>query len=162
VARISTGCATTGGGVKSALGGDWRCFAIPPPDKEALLRLIIRILVSAVGLAVAAALVDGISVGPGTDAERALTLLGVAVIFGLVNGIVGPILRFLTCPLVILTLGLFLLVVNALLLLLTEWIAEQFDLAFQVDGFWAAVLGALIISVVSFLINVVLPDKYET
>jgi putative membrane protein len=134
----------------------------PATGQGGPLRLIIRILVSAVGLGVAAALVDGISVGPGTDAERALTLLGVAVIFGLVNGIVGPILRFLTCPLVILTLGLFLLVVNALLLLLTEWIAEQFDLAFQVDGFWAAVLGALIISVVSFLINVVLPDKYET
>jgi putative membrane protein len=51
--------------------------------------------------------------------------------------------------------------VNALLLLLTEWIANQFDLAFHVDGFWSAVLGALIISVVSFLINIVLPDRYE-
>jgi putative membrane protein len=125
------------------------------------VRLIVRLLVSAVALAVAAALVDGISVGPGTDLERMLTLLGVAVIFGLVNAIVGPILRLLTCPLVILTLGLFLLVVNALLLLLTEWIADQFDLAFQVDGFWSAVVGALIVSVVSFLINIVLPDKYE-
>ena len=125
------------------------------------MRLIVRLLVSAVALAVAAALVDGISVGPGTDLERMLTLLGVAVIFGLVNAIVGPILRLLTCPLVILTLGLFLLVVNALLLLLTEWIADQFDLAFQVDGFWSAVVGALIVSVVSFLINIVLPDKYE-
>ena len=124
------------------------------------MRLIVRLLVSAVALAVAAALVDGISVGPGTDLERMLTLLGVAVIFGLVNAIVGPILRLLTCPLVILTLGLFLLVVNALLLL-TEWIADQFDLAFQVDGFWSAVVGALIVSVVSFLINIVLPDKYE-
>ena len=125
------------------------------------MRLIVRLLVSAVALAVAAALVDGISVGPGTDLERTLTLLGVAVIFGLVNAIVGPILRLLTFPLVILTLGLFLMVVNALLLLLTEWIADQFDLAFQVDGFWSAVLGALIVSVVSFLINVVLPDRYE-
>lgn len=125
------------------------------------MRLIVRLLVSAVALAVAAALLDGISVGPGTDLERTLTLLGVAVIFGLVNAIVGPILRLLTCPLVILTLGLFLLVVNALLLLLTEWIADQFDLAFRVDGFWSAVLGALIVSVVSFLINIVLPDKYE-
>ena len=125
------------------------------------MRLIIRLLVSAVALAVAAALVDGISVGPGTDLERTLTLLGVAVIFGLVNAFVGPILRLLTCPLVVLTLGLFLLVVNALLLLLTEWIANQFDLAFHVDGFWPALVGALIISIVSFLINIVLPDKYE-
>ena len=123
------------------------------------MRLIVRLLASAVALAVAAWLVDGISIGPGT--ERALTLLGVAVIFGLVNAIVRPIARLLSLPLVILTLGLFLLVLNALLLLLTEWIAEQFDLAFQVDGFWSAFLGALVITIVSFLINVVLPDEYE-
>ena len=125
------------------------------------MRLIIRLLASAVALAVAAWLVDGISVGPGTDRERALTMLGVAIIFGLVNAIVRPILRLLTLPLVVLTLGLFLLVLNALMLLLTEWIAEQFDLAFQVDGFWSALLGGLIVTVVSFLINIVLPDKYE-
>ena len=125
------------------------------------MRLIVRLLASAVALAVAAWLVDGISVGPGTDTERALTLLGVAVIFGLVNAIIRPILRLLTLPLVVLTLGLFLLVLNALMLLLTEWIAEQFDLAFQVDGFWPALLGALVITVVSFLINIVLPDEYE-
>ena len=125
------------------------------------MRLLVRLLASAVALAVAAGLVDGISVGPGTDRERALTLLGVAIIFGLVNAIVRPILRLLTLPLVVLTLGLFLLVLNALMLLLTEWIAKQFDLAFQVDGFWSALLGGLIITVVSFLINIVLPDKYE-
>ena len=125
------------------------------------MRLIVRLLATAVALAVAAWLVDGISVGPGTDTERALTLLGVAIIFGLVNAIVRPVLRLLTLPLVVLTLGLFLLVLNALMLLLTEWIAEQFDLAFQVDGFWSALLGALIITIVSFLINIVLPDKYE-
>jgi putative membrane protein len=125
------------------------------------VRLIVRLLASAIALAVAAWLVDGISVGPGTDTERALTLLGVAIIFGLVNAIIRPILRLLTLPLVVLTLGLFLLVLNALMLLLTEWIAEQFDLAFQVDGFWSALLGALVITVVSFLINIVMPDKYE-
>jgi putative membrane protein len=125
------------------------------------VRLIVRLLASAVALAVAAGLVDGISVGPGTNRERALTLLGVAIIFGLVNAIIRPILRLLTLPPMVLTLGLFLLVLNALMLLLTEWIAEQFDLAFQVDGFWSALLGALIITVVSFLINIVVPDKYE-
>lgn len=125
------------------------------------MKLIVRLLASAVALAVAAALVDGITVGPGTTSERVLTLLGVAIIFGLVNAIVRPILRLLTLPLVVLTLGLFLLVLNALMLLLTEWIAERFDLAFQVDGFWPALLGALIITVVSFLINIVLPDEYE-
>jgi putative membrane protein len=125
------------------------------------VRLLVRLLASAVALAVAAGLVDGISVGPGTDRERVLTLLGVAIIFGLVNAFVRPILRLLTLPLVVLTLGLFLLVLNALMLLLTEWIAKQFDLAFQVDGFWSAVLGALIVTIVSFLISIVLPDKYE-
>jgi putative membrane protein len=125
------------------------------------VRLIVRLLASGIALAVAAGLLDGISVGPGTTTERVLTLLAVAVIFGLVNAIVRPIVRLFTFPLFIITLGLFTFVVNALMLLLTVWIGDQFDLAFEVDGFWAALLGALVISVVSFLINLVLPDKYE-
>jgi putative membrane protein len=122
---------------------------------------IVRLLVGAVALAVAAGLIDGISVGPGTDQKRILTLLAVAVIFGLVNAIVRPIVRLFTFPLFILTLGLFTFVVNALMLLLTAWIGDQFDLAFEVDGFWSALLGAVVISVVGFLINLVLPDRYE-
>jgi putative membrane protein len=125
------------------------------------VRLIVRLLAGAAALAVAAWLIDGISVGPGTTGERTLTLLAVAVIFGLVNAIVRPIVRLLTLPLFIITLGLFTFIVNALMLMLTAWIGDQFDLAFQVDGFVAALLGALVISVVSFLINLVLPDKYE-
>jgi putative membrane protein len=125
------------------------------------MRLIVRILAGAVALAAAAWLIDGISVGPGTTDERALTLLAVAVIFGLVNTIVRPIARLISLPLLILTLGLFTFVVNALLLLLSAWISEQFDLAFEVDGFWSALLGALVISVITFLINVLLPDRYE-
>jgi putative membrane protein len=125
------------------------------------VRLLVRLVAGAVALGVAAWLIDGISVGPGTTSERALTLLAVAVIFGLVNAIVRPIVRLISLPLFILTLGLFTFVVNALMLLLTAWIGDQFDLAFEVDGFWSALLGALVISVVSFLINVVLPDRYE-
>jgi putative membrane protein len=125
------------------------------------VRLIVRLLAGAAALAVAAGLIDGIWVGPGTTTERVLTLLAVAVIFGLVNAIVRPIVRLFTFPLFIITLGLFTFVVNALMLLLTAWIGDQFDLAFEVDGFWAALLGALVVSVVSFLINLVLPDKYE-
>ena len=125
------------------------------------MRFIVRVLAGAVALAVAAWLIDGISVGPGTSNEKALTLLGVAVIFGLVNAIVRPIARLLSIPLLILTLGLFTFVVNALMLLLTAWIADQFNLAFEVDGFWAALLGAVVISVVTFVINVILPDRYE-
>ena len=125
------------------------------------MRLIVRILAGAVALAVAAGLIEGISVGPGTDSERVLTLLAVAVIFGLVNAIVRPIARLISIPLLILTLGLFTFVVNALMLMLTAWIGDQFDLRFEVDGFWSALLGALVISVVTFVINVILPDRYE-
>ena len=125
------------------------------------MRLIVRLLAGAVALAVAAGLIEGISVGPGTTGERVVTLLLVAVIFGLVNAIVRPIVRLISLPLFILTLGLFTFVVNALMLLLTAWIGDQFDLAFEVDGFWAALLGALVISVVSFVLNLLLPDKYE-
>jgi putative membrane protein len=110
---------------------------------------------------VAAWLIDGISIGPGTTSERTFTLVLVAVIFGLVNMIVRPIARLISIPLLLLTLGLFTFVVNALMLLLTAWIADQFDLAFEVDGFWSALLGALVISVVTFVLNVLLPDKYE-
>ena len=125
------------------------------------MRFIVRVLAGAVALAVAAWLVGGISVGPGTSSEKALTLLGVAVIFGLVNAFVRPIVRLISIPLFILTLGLFTFVVNALMLLLTAWISDQFNLAFKVDGFWSALLGALVISVVTFLINVLLPERYE-
>ena len=125
------------------------------------MRLIVRLLAGAVALAAAAGLIEGISVGPGTTSERVLVLLAVAVIFGLVNAIVRPIVRLISLPLFILTLGLFTFVVNALMLLLTAWIGDLFDLAFEVDGFWAALLGALVISVVTFLINVLLPDRYE-
>ena len=125
------------------------------------MRFIVRVLAGAVALAAAAWLIGGISFGPGTTSETALILLAVAVIFGLVNAIVRPIARLLSIPLLILTLGLFTFVVNALMLLLTAWIASQFDLAFEVDGFWSALLGAVVISVVTFVINVLLPDRYE-
>ena len=125
------------------------------------MRLLVRLLAGAVALAVAAGLIEGISVGPGTTGERVLTLIAVAVIFGLVNAIVRPIVRLISLPLFVLTLGLFTFVVNALMLLLTAWIGDQFDLAFEVDGFWSALLGALVISVVTFAINILLPDKYE-
>jgi putative membrane protein len=125
------------------------------------VRFLVRVLAGALALAAAAWLIDGISVGPGTTGERLLTLLAVAVIFGLVNAIVRPIARLISLPLLILTLGLFTFVVNALMLLLTAWIGSWFDLTFEVDGFWSAILGALVISVVTFGINVLLPDKYE-
>lgn len=87
-----------------------------------------------------------------------MTLLLVALVFGVVNFLVKPLVKLLTLPLFVLTLGLFTLVVNALMLMLTSWLAERMALGFHVEGFWTAVLGGLIISVVSWALNVVLPD----
>jgi putative membrane protein len=132
------------------------------PGDGIVVRILVRILVNAAALAAAAALVDGIALGQGTTEERVLSLLAVAVVFGLVNAIIRPIVRLLTLPLFILTLGLFTFVVNALMLLLTSWLSRQLDLVFEVDGFIPALLGALVITVVSFLANVLLPDRYES
>ncbi|TWD82937.1 putative membrane protein [Kribbella amoyensis] len=126
------------------------------------MRFLVRILVNAVALGVAAWLLDGISISGSTDTRRALTLLAVAAIFGIVNAIVKPLALLLSLPFIVLTLGLLIFVINALMLLLTSWISDLLDLDFHVDGFWTAVVGALIITVVSWLANVLLPDKLET
>ena len=86
----------------------------------------------------------------------------VALIFGVLNAIIKPLFALFTAPLILLTLGLFLIVINACMLLLTSWLAGLFNLGWQVDGFWTAVLGAIIISIVSFLLNVFLPDPDDS
>ena len=123
--------------------------------------LIIRLLANAVALAVASWLVAGITLQGATTGKRILTLLIVAAIFGVVNAIVKPVVKLLSLPLLILTLGLLTFVINALMLWLTSWITGKLDVQFHVDGFWSALLGALIITVVGMIINIVLPDKAE-
>ena len=125
------------------------------------MRILVRIVVNALAVAAADTMVDGIRVGSGTVGQRVVVLLGVAVVFGLINAVISPVVRLLTLPLTVLTLGLFTFVVDAFMLMLTAWVSERLDLAFQVDGFVAALLGALVISVVGFLINLVLPERYE-
>ncbi|MFF2504372.1 phage holin family protein [Streptomyces sp. NPDC058067] len=120
---------------------------------------VVKTIANAGALAVAVWVLDKITLTGDSTGKKAGTLLVVALIFGLVNFLVKPILKVLTFPLFILTLGLITLVVNALMLLLTSWVADQLDLSFHVDGFWTAVLGGLIISVVSWALNVVLPDE---
>jgi putative membrane protein len=120
--------------------------------------LIVRLLVNAVALWIATLVVDGINVDASTTSGEVLTILAVAALFGVVNLFVKPIVKLLSLPLYILTLGLFTFVVNALMLLLTSWVAGLLGVPFDVDGFWNAVLGALVISVVSWLLNVLLPD----
>ncbi len=120
---------------------------------------ILRFLASAAALAVATFVLNGITIDAATTEKKIVVLLCVALIFGLINAAIKPIFRFVTFPLVLLTLGLFLLVINALLLLLTSWVAGRFDLGWQVDGFWTAFLGSVIISVVSFVIGIFLPGR---
>ncbi|MFB7300121.1 phage holin family protein [Streptomyces rubiginosohelvolus] len=120
---------------------------------------VVKTIANAGALAVAIWLIDNITLEGGSTGRKALTLILVALIFGLVNSLVKPVVQLLTFPLFILTLGLITLVVNALMLLLTSWLAGVVDLSFHVEGFWTAVLGGLIISVVSWALNVVLPDE---
>ena len=123
--------------------------------------LIIRIAVTAIALWVATALVDGIEVSGEGPVANALTLLGMAVIFGLVNAVLKPLIKILGCFLYVLTLGLIALVVNALLFLLTDWIAGLLGLPFRVDGFWDGFWGAIIVSVVGWAINLAIPDRRD-
>ena len=120
--------------------------------------LFLRILVNAVGLWVATKLVSGIQLTTETTGQTIITLLVVALIFGVINAVIKPIVQFFTLPLFILTLGLITLLINGVMLLLTSTLSSQFDLGFHVTGLWAAVLGALVVSVVSFTLNLVLSD----
>lgn len=120
---------------------------------------VVKTIANAGALAVAIWLIGNITLEGGSTGRKALTLILVALIFGLVNFLVKPVVQLLTFPLFILTLGLITLVVNALMLMLTSWLVSVFDLSFHVEGFWTAVLGGLIISVVSWALNVVLPDE---
>jgi putative membrane protein len=114
---------------------------------------LISWIINGLALAAAAYLVPGITV---VGEPVWATLAVMAIIFGLANALIRPFLKLLTCPLIILTLGLFTLVINGFMLWLSSWIAGQFGVGFEVDGFWAAFLGALVVSVVSFFLNLIL------
>ncbi|MFF8843518.1 phage holin family protein [Streptomyces sp. NPDC015127] len=124
-----------------------------------MMNFLVKTIANAGALLVAIWLLQDITLTGDSTGKKAWTLILVALIFGLVNFLVKPVVKLLTLPLFILTLGLITLVINALMLLLTSWLADQFELNFHVEGFWTAVLGGLIISVVSWALNVVLPDK---
>ncbi|HEY2791368.1 MAG TPA: phage holin family protein [Micromonosporaceae bacterium] len=123
------------------------------------MRFLIRVVVTAVALWVATLLVSGITVNGGGAVKDTWTLLVVALIFGLVNAVLKPIVKVLGCFLYIVTLGLIGLVVNALLFELVSWLAGKLDLPFHVDGFWSAFWGAIIVGVVGWAINLAIPDR---
>ena len=117
---------------------------------------LLKLIINAVALLITAHIIPGIhlgAAGPRPTTNDWITLLIVALIFGLVNAAIRPILVLLSLPLEIITLGLFIFVINAFMLLLTSWIAQGLGLGFRVDKFLAALLGALIISIVSFVLN---------
>lgn len=126
------------------------------------MNFVIKVAVNAVALWVAAYFVQGVHLADNSGAwtAKAVTIALVALVFGLVNAVIRPVAKLLSFPAIILTLGLFTFVVNAFMLQITEWIAKPLGLSFSIDHFfWDAVLAAVIITVVSWVLSVVLPDK---
>ena len=122
---------------------------------------LIRVVVNGVALWVAALVLPGVNLanGDSTWTNKALTVLFVALVFGVINAFIKPIATLLSLPFIVLTLGLFTLVVNAFMLQITEWICGWLNLDFTIDDFfWDAVLAAVVITFVSWVLNIVLPD----
>jgi putative membrane protein len=120
------------------------------------VKLIVRWIIGALAVAAAVWLVPGIRI----ESDSAWIVVAVmAVILGFVNAIIRPILAFLSCGFIVITLGLFMFVVNGLAFLIASWIAVNwFNLGFYVDGLWPAILGSIVVSVVTFLFSLVLAD----
>ncbi|CAM5786469.1 phage holin family protein [Cellulomonas persica] len=125
------------------------------------MSFVMRVIINGLAIWLATVLLsDGLTiVGADSTGEKILIIAFIALVFGIVNAVVKPIVQILSIPLYILTLGLFTLVVNALMLLLTAWITGFTDWGLEIEGFWWAVGGALIISIASFLLSVLLPGK---
>lgn len=124
--------------------------------------ILIRLAITALALWISTLLIPGITLSTDSVPKAVGTLVAVAVIFGLINAVLRPIIKIVGCAFYILTLGLIAIVVNGLLFLLTSWIAGELDLPFHVDDFWpSAVLGALLVGVVSWVLNALVPDKRD-
>lgn len=120
-------------------------------------RFLIRMIINGVALFAAISLVPGISL---QDPDP-VTYVWLALIFGILNALVKPILKLVTCPVILLTLGLFSLIINTALFYLTAWVGAQFGVGINIDNFLAAFLGALIVSVVSIVLNMVFKDELK-
>jgi putative membrane protein len=125
------------------------------------MRVVIRVLITAVALFVAAEVVPGIELHGHTTLSKIATLLVVALIFGVANVVIKPIVQTLGCVFYILTLGLFGLVVNGLMLWLTSWVAGKLNEPFHVTGFWPAFWGAIIVGLVSWPLSIVVVGRRE-
>ncbi len=121
-----------------------------------MTRLVLRWGINAIALWVAITFI------PGIHPQGAwVSVLGLALIFGFVNALFRPLLKFLTCPLIILTLGLFILLINTLLFWLSGVVGTYFGIGFTVDGFWPAFFGSLVVSLVSIVLTVLVKDELE-
>lgn len=124
------------------------------------MEFVFRVIANAVGIWLAAELISGITLATdGTWQNTLIVVAVIAVVFTLVNMIIRPIVKILTFPLYILTLGLFFLVVNALMLMLTSKVTESFDYGLHIESFWTAVIGSIVISVIATIVTAILPDR---
>ncbi len=121
-----------------------------------MTRFILRWVINAVAIFLAIRFVHGISLQNGWG-----SVIWLALIFGLVNAFLRPLLKLLTCPLIILTLGLFTLLINTFLFWLTGQIGQSFGIGITIDGFWPAFLGGLVVSVVSIVLSMILKDELK-
>jgi putative membrane protein len=130
------------------------------------MRFLVKVLINSVAIWLTSMLITGVEIVAGSDApqtsqpvlNRVIVIVVVAAIFTAVNAVVKPVVKVLALPLYLLTLGLFFLVVNALMLMLTSWISGYTSFGLTVDGFWTAVLAGLVISIISLVLSVILPD----
>lgn len=120
-------------------------------------KFILRLVINGFGLYAAVALIPGIV----PQSPNPVSYVWLAVIFGALNALVKPILKLLTCSLILLSLGLFTLLINTLMFYLTSLIGSQFGIGLTIESFWAAFAGALIVSIISILFNIILKDELQ-
>jgi len=127
--------------------------------QDVAMKLVLRILIGAAALGIAHLIISGIELTSGSDWTKAGTLIVVALIFGVVNAVIKPVVKTVGCVFYVLTLGLIGLVVNGLLLWLCSWVAGKLSLPFHITGFWPAFWGAIVVGVVGWLLNLFLDDQ---
>jgi putative membrane protein len=121
-----------------------------------MTKFILRWVINAIALFLAVYLVQGVNLQGGW-----VSIIWLALIFGLINAFLGPLLKLLTCPLIILTLGLFTLLINTFLFWLTSQVGQAFGIGFTIDGFWPAFLGGLVVTIVSVILSLILKDELK-